>query len=404
MISIAGGSYYEICISPDWRYLFGSGMRAAAAISDLDSTIKLHTYIGEKSLDQLQSLAETFGLELQTEIVPHTIRFDYFHALSVPVITPPLHRISKAKPLIIADDVILRFGMIEGDAIVSGNKVIYDPQSAEAPQSFHGNGSTANHLAIVANMRECCFLSGKTGLTDIISHFFDKESCEVLIIKSGSNGTHVVTKDKRETMPAFKTNTVWPIGSGDVFSAIFSYFWGVKNVDPFSAAKHASLATAYYCSHQLLPIQEKLFAGAVPYTPIAVRDKKAADKKQIYLAGPFFTISQRWLVEETRNALRHQGLQVFSPIHDVGKGSGLEVAPADLKGLDESSVVLAIVDGLDAGTIFEIGYARAKNIPVICFVQTEKEEDLKMMEGSGCLMVNDFASAIYHTAWTYMEL
>ena len=27
------------------------------------------------------------------------------------------------------------------------------------------------------------------------------------------------------------------------------------------------------------------------------------------------------------------------------------------------------------------------------------EEDLKMIEGSGCVVVNDFATALYYTAW-----
>ena len=78
-------------------------------------------------------------------------------------------------------------------------------------------------------------------------------------------------------------------------------------------------------------------------------------------------------------ALFNQGLKVFSPLHDVGRGNADDVAPADLKGLDRSSVVLAIIDGLDPGTIFEIGYARAKGIPVIAYVENEKEEDLKMI-------------------------
>lgn len=407
MISIAGGAYQEFCISPSWKYMYGSGLRAAAAISALCSDTKLYTYADEPSLDQVCSLADAFGITVEPQISPKAIRFSYFHGLSVPVITPPLHAIAKQESLMVNANTVLRFGMLEGDAVVHGNKVVYDPQAAEQIAPFHDNGSTAKQLAIVANMRECRMLTGKDDFLEIVKELFSNHACDVAVIKRGSLGTCVVTKNNSEnieTIPAFKTDRVWPIGSGDIFSAIFSYYWGVQNCEPVTAAKHASLATATYCSSQVLPIPEDFSINLSKLSPIIPKVKTEADKKLIYLAGPFFNLSQRWLVEEARNSLMHQGMKVFSPLHDVGRGTGQDVAPADLNGLDESAVVLALVDGLDPGTIFEIGYARAKNIPVICFVQTEKEEDLKMMVGSGCKMVNDFTTAIYQTAWTFLEL
>jgi len=407
MISIAGGTYHEFCISPEWKYMYGSGLRAAAAISALCNDITLYTYADETSLDQVFSMADAFEITVVPQISPKTIRFNYFHGMSVPVIRPPLHAITKQESLVVNDNVVLRFGMLEGEAVVHGNKVVYDPQSAEQIAPFHDNGSTAQQLAIVANMRECRMLTGKDDFSEIVKELFCSHSCDVAVIKRGSLGTCVVTKDNSdhvETIQAFKTDRVWPIGSGDIFSAIFSYYWGVQNCDPATAAKHASFATATYCSSQVLPIPTDFLLNFAKFPPIAPKVKTEADKKLIYLAGPFFNLSQRWLVEEARNSLMHQGMRVFSPLHDVGRGTGRDVAPADLKGLNESAVVLALVDGLDPGTIFEIGYARAKNIPVVCFVQTEKEEDLKMMVGSECKMVNDFTTAIYQTAWTYLEL
>jgi len=53
------------------------------------------------------------------------------------------------------------------------------------------------------------------------------------------------------------------------------------------------------------------------------------------------------------------GLRVFSPYHDVGIGIGKDVAPKDIEALKRSRAVLAIIDGVDTGTIFEVGYARA---------------------------------------------
>jgi nucleoside 2-deoxyribosyltransferase len=90
---------------------------------------------------------------------------------------------------------------------------------------------------------------------------------------------------------------------------------------------------------------------------------------------------------------------VFSPFHDVGPGSAELVAPLDLAALDECDAVLAVLNGGDAGTIFEIGYATAKSIPIVALAQNMRPEDMKMPVGSGCLVVTDVVSAIYQTVW-----
>jgi len=120
---------------------------------------------------------------------------------------------------------------------------------------------------------------------------------------------------------------------------------------------------------------------------------------KVYLASPFFNLGQRWLVDEARRCLTELGLEVFSPVHDVGPGPAQEVGPKDIEALNASDRVFAILDGLDAGTIFEVGYARAKGIPVYALAQAVSEEDLKMVVGSDCKVFYDFVTALHHTAW-----
>jgi nucleoside 2-deoxyribosyltransferase len=120
---------------------------------------------------------------------------------------------------------------------------------------------------------------------------------------------------------------------------------------------------------------------------------------RIYLAGPFFTTAQQWLVDEARSAFRELGFAVFSPIHDVGEGPPNEVAPADIFALEGSQLVFALVDGLDAGTIFEVGYARARDIPVVCLAESVESRSLTMLLGSGCEVFDDFATSIYAACW-----
>ncbi len=86
-------------------------------------------------------------------------------------------------------------------------------------------------------------------------------------------------------------------------------------------------------------------------------------------------------------------------MHDVGRGEAKVVYRPDMKGLRESGVVLACLDGLDPGTIYEVGYAHSHGSKVIGYVAGERPEDLKMIEGGGCEMTNDFATAVYLTIW-----
>ena len=120
---------------------------------------------------------------------------------------------------------------------------------------------------------------------------------------------------------------------------------------------------------------------------------------RIYLAGPFFDLGQRWLVEEVRTLLRSMGAEVFSPVHEVGPGPASTIAPEDIRGLEQSQVVFAILNGLDSGTIFEIGYAVKHGLPVVALAQNAKDEDLKMIAGTGCYVTDDFATAIYQAIW-----
>jgi nucleoside 2-deoxyribosyltransferase len=65
--------------------------------------------------------------------------------------------------------------------------------------------------------------------------------------------------------------------------------------------------------------------------------------------------------------------------------------------------MIAIVDGEDAGTLFEIGYARDRGIPVVVLSENPRPEAMTMLEGSGCRITHDLASAVYHAVWAALE-
>lgn len=402
MLHVVGGAYLEFCPEPRWWQLFGSGGRAAAALVTLSDGVVLSTYISDDCADMLEALAETFDFRLEVSGVPQTPAFAYAHGLSEPVISPSRSAIAQATPLDVQAENVLRFGFLEGDTVVSGRRVVYDPQDPADPRPFRENGSTAEHLAIVANEREVTLLMGGRPLADIGTVLIEGQGADVVAVKRGAFGALVVTGEGSASVPAFRTDTVWPIGSGDVFSAVFAHYWTERGTDPITAAREASLATAYYCSTRSLPIpsEPSKFPGFAASPLDLPDDPQSMPDPQAYLAGPFFTMGERWVINEAKAALESIGMKVFSPLHDVGRGKAADVAPADLEGLERSRVVFAVVDGLDAGTLFEVGYARAKGLPVVAFVQNESLGNLTMLEGSGCRVVDDFTSAVYHTAWS----
>jgi nucleoside 2-deoxyribosyltransferase len=121
----------------------------------------------------------------------------------------------------------------------------------------------------------------------------------------------------------------------------------------------------------------------------------------VYLAAPFFTLSQQWLVELCKAACEELGAEVFSPLHDVGAG-GPAVAALDLDGLASCSVVLALLDESDPGTWIEVGWARSRNKPVIGYCEPQAEEQTKMAKGLGVEVHADLSTALYRAIWAGM--
>lgn len=395
MITIAGGIYYEQCMCPMWQELFGSGGRAATAIARLGGAAKLHTYADPKAESILRQRAALEGFDVDVQRINQSLNFRYTHGLSKPAIHPSPRA---SEPLQVDAENVVRFGFLEGDCIVNAQRAVYDPQSSRDPLSFHHNGSKAKHLALILNRSEAEALHGSAELSsaDLACALAQSQNAEIVIIKMGPAGALLYSEEMTHFIPSFVTPRVWKIGSGDVFVASFAYFWLELNHSPLVAATQASRATAYYCETMGFGSKAEL----EHYTPVAATSPLPPRQAPlVYLAGPFFSLGQLWVVEEIRALLLEMGLRVFSPVHDVGYGPAEEVVQKDLDAVHECDLMLAIGDGLDAGTIYEIGYARALKKPVVLYVENESEEDQKMMAGSGCIISKDFVTSIYQTYW-----
>jgi hypothetical protein len=393
MITIVGGVYAERCIEPHWLEVYGSGGRAAAAISAIAPDVSLVTYRSPRFKDGFDNLEAVYGLSISGPEVPFGVEFQYTHSLAIPRITPRPDAIPQQPVLDVQDEVVLRFGMLEGSARIAADKAVYDPQSAFDPRPFGENGSVAGRLVLILNRLEARCLTGEQDPERAADLLLSRGDAEAVIVKMGARGALVAWAQGRAFVPPYRSESVFKIGSGDVFSAAFTYFWAIEDRSYVEAADLASRSTSRYCETMSLPIGTAADLANHEFT------KVTPGSGRIYLASPFFNLAERWLVEEIRDQLLGMGVEVFSPFHDVGPGGAEYVAPRDLKGLDECDAVLAVLNGSDTGTVFEIGYAVARGKPVIALAQNMRSEDLKMPIGSGCLVATDLVTAIYNTVW-----
>jgi hypothetical protein len=391
MLTIVGGTYLEYCTDPFYRGLYGSGFRGALALSGIIPSIRFSTCLGENEVEDFLARCAAYGIVPTIIPTTATISFNYEHPLKKPIIYPDVDTQDEIRFSPLACDYILYYGMAETTPSVVGKKVVYDPQSLI---KFSDTNSHADCLAIILNRKEANRFSGlgeQADLIDIGNELRMTEGAEIVVIKNGSDGAWVFDTTGISKIPVFETPTVWPIGSGDIFSAVFAWKWMCEGRSAKDAAYFASRYTAGYCASSQLQLPKK------PRSYPALKHRLG--KQKVYLAGPFFTMAERWLINELKNALEDFGNQVFSPFHDVRFSSDKEIAQKDLKGLNACDAVLAVVAGLDAGTLFEIGYARAKKKRVVVLSENVSDEDLLMLTGSGCEITHDLSTAIYKVSW-----
>lgn len=403
-IHVVGGVYGEYCVRPKWNELFGSAGRAAIALAKMDAEVTLYSYFTKESGEQFKADFVWYNkLKIVETPAEKLTRFWYMHDSAKPRIFERPSNPESA--IIVAESKVVRFGILDGDAVIHADWAVYDPQNMGTATLFGENGSTANHLALVLNTYEAQAMANAFGQSPqtCARLLAEQQGAEVVVIKMGPAGALVWADGRAWTVPAYQTSNVWKIGSGDCFVAHFALAWMNEGYSPYDAAERASRATAYYCERMDLPTAQELSS----FSPDPVQPSPsfiAGVKRQVYLAGPFFDLAQVWMVEEARKNLAESGLKVFSPVHEIGYGNAQQVVQQDLDAIKASDIIFAIADGLDSGTMYEIGYARALGKPVIVYSEREGENNLKMAEGSDCTICQNYTTALYATLWKAAEL
>jgi hypothetical protein len=398
---IVGGTYDESVTVPAHQELAGSGLRAAVCLGA--GQAHLVTAMDALTHPLAASVIAASGVAVELVERDRPVGFHYFSPVTAPVIDGP--SAACLETLSADDDTVLVFGMVEtGPRDVRARRLVVDPQKPRDLAGLDLTGLEADAMAVVANARETRALAG--GIADLAEaarYVRTVSGAVTVIVKDSARGCLVLAGDGEGTLTRvgpYPTRAVWPLGSGDVFAAAYAYAWE-HGAEPVEAARIASGSAAWWCGTRATIVPPEVLAGR----PVGDVLDNAGPELQVpdaaplvYLAAPFFTLADRWLVETCRSVLTGLGAQVFSPLHDVGPG-GDEVAARDLEGLDRAHSVFALLDGWDPGTVYEVGWAHRKGLPVVGFLQGPSHEGTKMLVGTGAELHDDLSSALYRAVW-----
>ncbi len=383
---IVGGSYREVCAYPEWDRIYGSGGRAAVAVSGLSPGSVLHTYAYSGWAADVRATMASFGVRAEVVEIAEELVFEYYHPLS----KEPVPKASAGLPRIaVSGDVVLSFGMLEGPATVVAGRAVHDPQSDSREAAFSASGSRAGELAYVVRDYMLSAADPSQEAMDAATRIMADEGAAVVVARHAIGGASVYVGDtKPRLVPAYISDTWFKIGSGDVFCAAFAHYWGERRLDPVEAADLASRSVAHFNDGHRLPLP----------APHALRDlvpqPDATRGGRVFLSGPAATLPQRWLLDQARWWLTGLGSEVFSPFHEYGERLAVSAGPA-LAGLRDCTAVLALADGGDPGTSAVIGHARAVGVPVVVLAEAVAATDLAMHAGMSCEIARDFTSALY---------
>jgi len=395
MINVIGGTYREIDFDDVSMEIFGSGFRCTKFLLENKNRVN---FITSGNSETKQFLTENQKVYPQLSFECHEydklITFEYGFSLDEPSIFPSLLNISKTEEWKFRGGDVIAFGMVESEYGIECQRAVYDPQTSIKPKRFCEIGRT-EELVYIINRNEAYSLASSKDIEKIKMYFFKEENVKAFIIKDGPYGATLYTESEEFIIPCYVTENVFKIGSGDIFTGSFGFYWMSKKLSLKESAFLAAKSTALYCD-------KKAYVDYTNDFKFPYQEFKATNlsNKQVYLASPFFALSELILVDKIRKALLSFGVKVFSPFHDIGLGEEEAIAKKDIEGINNSEVIFMVLDNLDSGTLIESGFSMASGKTIIGYHRTCDEKKLLMLKPGDFKTYNNLTTALYHTIWS----
>lgn len=368
---IVGGTYRELCEHPEWNSLYGSGARAAYIVQSLSPNSHFYTYLSEQeSLNGLNIPIHSF--ERNSPIV-----FSYFHPLSNPIIQPRRNEIVQQETIELECDTVLRFGLLEGDVRVKAKRAVYDPQTWIHPAQFFDNGSVCEELAMVLNEIEIKSITFLEDIDEAASKLLEHPFISVVVVKRGVFGATVYAVGiEPRHVPVYFSEFVFKIGTGDIFSAVFAYYWLDKKLSAEKSADLASRAVSLYCD------SEEINLEALKKRHPIFLDKKC----EVIIECNKTSLGQKYVYEEACYTLDQLGIYYVDKSR-VNKN-------------DNNFVLFVIEDKLSSGQIEYTNKMMEQGTQVVVLHEySERSLFFPKLNYS----TSDFCTAMYYVAWASMS-
>lgn len=227
-----------------------------------------------------------------------------------------------------------------------------------------------------------------------------------VVIKCGHKGTYIISQTDTTYVPSFKSNAICTLGSGDVFGGALLATY-IRTYDIGYSVKIASCVAACF-------IEQMQTEGVINRIAAEqeINDRETLEYQTsnhlIYLAGPFFSKPECNWLNYICKCLESSGLKVYSPSRENGivrVDAPIEerrsIYESDIKLLEKSNMVVALLDNEDTGTYFEIGYAIKKEIPVFGLKTSLKP--LNNMIYNGCSKICGSIEELIGTIYEYRK-
>lgn len=120
-------------------------------------------------------------------------------------------------------------------------------------------------------------------------------------------------------------------------------------------------------------------------------------QKMVYLASPFFTDEQKKVMDSLKECLDDLGYKTWAPYYEclVTPESTREYRryafECNMIALSECFFVVANIEGLDTGTVFEMGVAYSLKKPILAF-SDNLDRKLNLMLAMSCI---GFVNGLY---------
>lgn len=286
-------------------------------------------------------------------------------------------------------DLSLVADLVSDDAEISFD-IAYDLPDTKPLAAFKGR-----ILALITSTSSDLFL--KNAATDVTRLIDDLRSfvptCVLLKENRGGSRLFDLDNDTIDEFPALLGETVNSVGVGDVYSAVFVSLIEANMQD--AGWKAARAATCYaqttYPDDFKRDVKRSLNLSIDQMRGLGgtFMPWHERPKFQIYFAAPDFTYVERTFIDQALEALAYHNFKVRRPVFENGelkKDSNVDemhtMFTADLMLLKDCELVFAVPLTRDPGTLIEMGWAMATNVPVITYDPLLENTNTMVVAGS----------------------